>query len=188
MSGMLFRSIVSRSKDILLPLYKALVRPHLEYANPVWSPYLVKDIKRIESVQRQFTKKITGLRSLKYEDRLKKLKLPSLVYRRKRGDMIECYKLTHHIHDPLTTKSLFKIDTNAITRAHPYKLKKSRFNKQNTSTSLRTASSIHGMVSLLTLWVRMISIPSKTDWTKRGVIRNICISFEIEVFIYGCED
>ena len=130
MSGMLFRSIVSRSKDILLPLYKALVRPHLEYANPVWSPYLVKDIKRIESVQRQFTKKITGLRSLKYEDRLKKLKLPSLVYRRKRGDMIECYKLTHHIHDPLTTKSLFKIDTNAITRAHPYKLKKSRFNKQ----------------------------------------------------------
>ena len=106
------------------------MRPHLEYANPVWSPYLVKDIKRIESVQRQFTKKITGLRSLKYEDRLKKLKLPSLVYRRKRGDMIECYKLTHHIHDPLTTKSLFQLDTDSNTRTNSYKLKKPRFNTQ----------------------------------------------------------
>ena len=130
MSGMLFRSIVSRSSDILIPLYKALVRPHLEYANPVWSPYLVKDIDRIERVQRHFTKRITGLRSLEYPDRLRKLNLPSLVYRRKRGDMIECYKLTHHIHDPLTTKSLFQLDTDSNTRTNSYKLKKPRFNTQ----------------------------------------------------------
>ena len=129
-SGMILRNICSRSKDILLPLYKALVRPHLEYANPVWNPYLAKDIDRIERVQRQFTKRINGLRFLSYSDRLKKLKLPSLVHRRERGDMIECYKLTHHVHDPLTTKSLFQFDTNKRTRSHPYKLMKPRFNSQ----------------------------------------------------------
>ena len=106
------------------------MRPHLEYANPVWSPYLVKDIDRIERVQRHFTKRITGLRSLEYPDRLRKLNLPSLVYRRKRGDMIECYKLTHHIHDPLITKSLFQLDTDSNTRTNSYKLKKPRFNTQ----------------------------------------------------------
>ena len=44
--------------------------------------------------------------------------------------MIECYKLTHHIHDPLTTHTLFEFDNNNITRSHPYKLKKPRFNSQ----------------------------------------------------------
>ena len=129
-SGMILRSISSRSKDILLPLYKALVRPILEYANPVWSPFLVKDVDSIERVQRQFTKRISGVRFHSYSDRLKKLNLPSLVYRRQRGDMIECYKLTHHIHDPLTTHTLFEFDNNNITRSHPYKLKKPRFNSK----------------------------------------------------------
>ena len=127
---MILRSISSRSKDILLPLYKALVRPILEYANPVWSPFLVKDVDSIERVQRQFTKRISGVRFHSYSDRLKKLNLPSLVYRRQRRDMIECYKLTHHIHDPLTTHTLFEFDNNNITRSHPYKLKKPRFNSQ----------------------------------------------------------
>ena len=44
--------------------------------------------------------------------------------------MIECYKLTHHIHDPLTTKSLFQLDTDSNTRTNSYKLKKPRFNTQ----------------------------------------------------------
>ena len=88
-----------------------------------------KDIDRIERVQRQFTKKISGLNTLEYTDRLRKLNLPSLEFRRLRGDLIETYKITHKIYDPLTTNTLFEYETDERTRSrHPYKLFKRRFN------------------------------------------------------------
>ena len=73
-------------------LYKSLVRPHLEYCNSIWSPYMVKDIKLMESVQRRATKIVPTLSLLPYEERLKLLDLPTLKYRR-RGDMIITYKM-----------------------------------------------------------------------------------------------
>ena len=63
-AAMILRAITSRSSDILIPLYVALVRPNLEYANVVWCPYLKKDIQRLENVQRHFTKKVSGLSNL----------------------------------------------------------------------------------------------------------------------------
>ena len=128
MSGLILRSLESRSSDILCPLFLSMVRPILEYANPVWCPYLRKDIDRVEKVQRHFTKRISGLNKMSYYERLESLNLPSLEFRRARGDMIECYKLTHELYDPLTTSTLFELDTNKSTRAHPFKLKKKRFN------------------------------------------------------------
>ena len=68
-------------------LYVSLVRPHLEYANPVWNPYLKKHIDMLENIQRRATKLIPILSDLSYEDRLRRLKLPPLSYRRFRGDM-----------------------------------------------------------------------------------------------------
>ena len=62
----------------MIPLYKALVRPIIEYANPVWSPYSREYIDLIEKVQHYFTKRIIGMMDLDYESRLKSLKLPSL--------------------------------------------------------------------------------------------------------------
>lgn len=56
------------------------------------------------------------------------LNLPSLEFRRVRGDMIECFKLTHDIYDPLTTSSLTNLNSNSITRSHPFKLKKPSVN------------------------------------------------------------
>ena len=100
---MILRSITSRSSDILIPLYKALVRPILEYASVVWCPYLKKDKERIEMVQRHFTKNVEGLNTLSCTERLRKLNLPTLEFRRLRGDLIETYKITHNIYDPLTT-------------------------------------------------------------------------------------
>ena len=64
-----------------LMLYKALVRPHLEYANSVWNPYKKKNITALENVQRRATKLIPGLKDMTYEHRLRKLKLPTLAYR-----------------------------------------------------------------------------------------------------------
>ena len=80
-------------------LYKSMVRTHLEYANPVWSPSLRKNIIALENVQRRATKCVPGLQSKSYSERLKSLGLPTLVYRRIRGDMIETYKITSGLYD-----------------------------------------------------------------------------------------
>ena len=79
-------------KNTFKYLFVTLVRPHLEYAQSVWSPYLAKHINMIENVQIRATKLVDNIGSLDYEGRLKALELPSLTYRRKRGDMIEVYK------------------------------------------------------------------------------------------------
>ena len=69
-------------------LHIALVRPHLECANQVCSHYYhLKDIKIIENVQRRATKLIPTLKTLPYEEKLRKNCLPTLVCRRARGDM-----------------------------------------------------------------------------------------------------
>jgi len=66
---------------------------HVEYANSVWNPYKKGDIEEIEKVQKRATKLIKGLKKLSYEERLRKLRLPTPKYRRIRGDMIEVYKV-----------------------------------------------------------------------------------------------
>ena len=84
---MILRHINGRTEDILVPLFVGLVRPIIEYANPVWSPMYRKDINRIEKVQQNFTKRISGLNHLSYPERLERLNLLSLEFRRARGDM-----------------------------------------------------------------------------------------------------
>ena len=93
MMGLIRRSFIHLDKEMFLNLYKALVRPHLEYANVIWHPTKIKDITAIENVQRWATKYLPSLKDLSYEEILQKLKLPALWYRRLRGDMIETYKL-----------------------------------------------------------------------------------------------
>ena len=130
-AGIINRHIIHKTPKIMVQLFKSMVRPILEYANAVWAPYLKKDIILLESIQRNFTKKIKGMREKSYEERLTKLKLPSLQYRRLRGDLIEVYKIIHEIYDPVTTKSLFtKVSSNSVTRkANSLNLTKKRTNK-----------------------------------------------------------
>ena len=71
----------------MVPLFKSMVRPIIEYANSVWAPYLKQDIQAIENIQKNFTKRIYGMNKMSYHERLEHLKLPSLEYRRLRGDM-----------------------------------------------------------------------------------------------------
>ena len=108
----------------MVPLFKSLVRPILEYANPVWSPYLRKHVNQIENVQRQFTKRIQGLGAREYEQSLHYLKLPSLEHRRLRGDLLEVYKIVHNFYDPVTTKNLLTPINTERTRGHEFKLTK----------------------------------------------------------------
>ena len=104
--GMIRRSYEFLDGDSLKILFIALVRPHLEYSNAVWSPRYIKDKKLMERVQRRATKLIPDLKELPYETRLKKLQLPSLYYRRARGDMIEVYKYMYNIYDVDTSRLL----------------------------------------------------------------------------------
>ena len=85
------RNITYKEKSLIVPLYKAIVRPHLEYCIQAWSPYLRKDIDMLEKIQRRATKLIPELRDLRYEERLKECGLTTLETRRLRGDQIEVY-------------------------------------------------------------------------------------------------
>ena len=91
--GMINRHFQNKSKDIILPLYKSLVRPHLEYCVQAWCPHLRKEVKLIENVQHRATRMITELHGKTYEQRLLALKLTTLETRRLRGDLIEMFKI-----------------------------------------------------------------------------------------------
>ena len=100
--GMIRRNLTYKEKGLIVPLYKTIVRPHLEYCIQAWRPYLRKDIYMLEKVQRRTTKLITWLRDLSCEDRLKECGLITLETRRLRGDQIEVFKILNgHEHiDP----------------------------------------------------------------------------------------
>ena len=92
--GMIRRNITYKEKSLIVPLYKAIVRPHLEYCIQAWSPYLRKYIDMLEKIQRRATKLIPGLRDLTYEERLKECGLTTLETRRLRGGgQIEVFKI-----------------------------------------------------------------------------------------------
>ena len=127
--GLIRHTFKYLNADTLITLYKSLVRPHIEYATPVWSPHLKGDRDKIEKLQRRATKLVPDLKDLPYEERLRNLKLPTLEYRRLRTDLILLYKYTHN---------LIKLDTNTHCP-------KCKHNTQMLQPSLSTRSRGHNM-------------------------------------------
>lgn len=97
--GMLLRTFTSRDDDLWRLLYISLVRPHLEFASPVWNPHLKGDVEALERIQRKATRIPTSMRGLEYEDRLKIWGLTTLKERRVRGDLIQMYKVQNGLED-----------------------------------------------------------------------------------------
>ena len=120
-AAMIRRCFLSKDPLTLVWAFKVYVRPILEYASPVWSPYLIKDIELLESVQRRFTKLIPGMYNKSYEDRLTILKLVSLELRRLHIDLVFTFSLLKNHYD-IDYSRFFTVRGSQKTRGHPLKL------------------------------------------------------------------
>ncbi|XP_028407530.1 uncharacterized protein LOC114530144 [Dendronephthya gigantea] len=121
--GIIKRTVGPVDKSVFSMLYKSLVRPILEYAVPVWSPYLVKDIQALEKVQRRASR--IALRQkrqdMSYEDRIKILKWSTLEKCRLYLSLIECYKIVFNISN-LDFNTFFELGSKRTRANHGYKL------------------------------------------------------------------
>ena len=117
-------SFASLDVTMFTILYKALVRPILEYANAIWDPFFVTDKIGIEKVQRRATKIVSTIKNLPYNECLSILKLPSLCYRCKRGDTILVYQILHRLSD-INPSIFFTPATISTTRGHNFNIFKS---------------------------------------------------------------
>ena len=124
---MISRNIESKTKDIIIPLYTALVRPHLEYCVQAWNPHYVKDIIKLERVQRRAVRMIKDLRGIGYKEKLKELGLFSLERRRIRGDMIEVFKIINGIENVECSLFFHLATHNRPSRRHDKQIVKQKF-------------------------------------------------------------
>jgi len=139
--GIIKRNFKHMDCYTFIKLYKTMVRSHLEYAVSVWAPSRTGKIDDLERVQRRATKMIKQCRKMSYTDRLKYLKLPTLTYRRVRGDMVEVYKILTQKYDNNVTLDLC-LSNCTTTRGNALKLATVRphLDIRKYSFSVRTVS------------------------------------------------
>ena len=125
--GLIFRGFVSRNPDLLTRAFVTYVRPILEYSTCVWSPYTLKDIRKLENVQRYFTRRLFPESSYSYNERLNILGIKSLECRRLEYDIKMYFKIIHRHTNLDPNKFFLFMDRNGVTRGHNLKIRKHLF-------------------------------------------------------------
>jgi len=91
--GFIEINFIHLDRGTFILLYKASVRPHLEFANSVWYPHKKGDIDNKEKVQKRATKLVISLKNLSYQEHLIQLKLPNFTLQKDQSDVIEVFKI-----------------------------------------------------------------------------------------------
>ena len=119
--ALIHRCFLSRCSSNLIRAYKTYVRPLVEYAPQVWSPHTKSLLGLVEGVQRSFTKRLPGLNSLTYAQRLTSLQLQSLEHRRLISDLVMTFNIIQG-YTALNFDDFFSFSKNLSSRGHPFKL------------------------------------------------------------------
>jgi len=171
----------TRDPVVLMRAFNTYVRPILEYTTVVWLPVLKQDIRKLEGVQKRFSKRLSGMSNLQYEARLKALSTTSLEHRRIRNDLVTCYKYLNNMCEIGNLDSL-RISEVTQTRGHSMKLARS---------FCRTGQLLHSFeYRVITVWNSLPShiacSPSLVSFKKtlqRYDLSKFCIVFASTLYI-----
>ena len=122
-ASLILRTFKSRDRYLRFKAFTVYVRPLLEYCSPVWAPVYKTDIGIIERVQRRFTKRLYGLCSLSYVERLNVLGAETLELRRLKCDLLMVFKIIHKLVC-IDFDEFFALNNYSHTRGHCFKLVK----------------------------------------------------------------
>ena len=117
----ILRGTVCRSPAFMVTLFISHIRPMMDYCCTVWNSGYMGDVRKLESVQRRWTREIDGMNGLEYADRLRNLGLYSIYGRYLRADLIKVWKIFHAPND-IGLSHMFERSPNLNTRGHRFKL------------------------------------------------------------------
>ena len=156
--------------EIFRTLYCSHVRPHMEFSIQAWSPYLKKDVEKLEKVQRRATKLVRGIRNRPYEERLKILDLHRLEKRRIRGDLIETHKILSG-REGLDKDKFFNTDVDKRTRGEKKIFKqRSRLEIRKNFFSQRVVNHWNGLTEEVRVAETVTQLKRRLDkeWKRTG--------------------